>query len=198
MTVFGTIISADQVEAAFTETLKTWMPTYLHEVERQAGLDPDSLPGIRSWNNHNEFIKWPEDQLPAVIVVSPGTGSQPVRRDGGYATTFTLGLAIVVSARDLPSTRTLMKRYIAAARTAILQHPSLGGFARGTVWTAESYDDIPSGDSRTLAAGQAVFEVEVANVTDPGGGPISPEPPDPPSDWPTALSVSVTVEKEEA
>lgn len=181
--------------------LGTWMPTYIAEVERQSSLDPRSLPAIRSFTTRNEFTKWPEDQLPAVVVVSPGAAGEGIRKegDGRYRVRWVVGVAVVASARDQATTNRLAKLYIAAARAAILQHASLGGFAEGVEWEDERYNDLPPAQERTLSAAQDIFTVEVRDVLTAGSGPVDPveDPYDVPEAWPSVEAVTITVNQEE-
>lgn len=186
MTIFGSIFTAALLEDAAIEHLKAWMPTYLAEMERQNGLDPESLPMIRSYTTLNEFDAWEEEQTPAIVVVSPGTIGEPLKEGGGlYRANWALGIGCIVSARDRVSTNRVAKLYGGAIRAAIMQHESMGGVAEGAEWSSERYDDVPSEASRTLAAAQLLFEVEVRSVLDGSAGPAEPldDPYTAPADW---------------
>jgi hypothetical protein len=196
----GPIVSGRDVELAVLTFLKRWSGTYIAECERQRGRPPGSLPRIRGWTVASEFEKWPEDQLPCVLLVSPGLAEAPTPDGGGFfRAKFTLGLAVIVSTATANDTADLAKLYCAAMRAAILQHQSLEGFARGIEWLDENYDDLPSVDTRSLGAGQAIFAVEIDGFARRWNGPTTPgEPPDPdttplPTD-PTATRVVVTTQ----
>ena len=189
MNLFGRILTGEQVEDAVVATLQLWMETYLAEVERQTSRPLRSLPLPRSYQVAQEFMKWPEEIIPAVVVVSPGTDGDPVMRgDGRYEATWTVGVAIVVAAATRNDTHSLAMAYSAAVRAALTQRPSLGGFAAGTTWGGESYDDLPSEDARSLQAGYQIFNVTVEDVMNARGGPPAAVPAvDPyvdPGDWP--------------
>jgi len=170
--LFGTIKHAGQIEDMAEDFLKLWTPTYLAEMERQLGLDSKSLPHIRAWTRINEFEKWPEDQLPTVLLICPGLAEPPIKDgSGAYRAKWALGVAVVVSASTERATRNIAGIYSAAIRATLLQHRSLGGQALGVDWTDERYDDLPSEDSRSLAAARQVFVVEVADVTNAKLGP---------------------------
>lgn len=180
----GSVVTGRDVELAVLAFLKRWAGTYLAECERQRGYVPGSLPRIRTWTTANEFETWPEDQLPCCLLVSPGLIEAPLADGAGvYRAKFSLGLAVIVSARTMDETAALAKLYCAAFRAAILQHQSLEGFASGIEWLDENYDDIPSIDDRSLGAGQAVFAVEVSGFARRWNGPTTPnEPPSPDTD----------------
>lgn len=181
----GNIVTGRDVELAVLKFLKRWAGAYIAECERQRGLAPGALPRIRTWTVANEFETWPEDQLPCLLLVSPGLAEAPMPDGAGvYRAKFTLGLAVIVSARTGDETAALAKLYCAGMRAAILQHQSLEGFATGVEWIDENYDDIPSIDNRSLGAGQAIFAVEISGFARRWNGPTTPphdpaEPPDP-------------------
>src|SRR5262245_28967569 len=197
----GPIITGRDVELATIALLKRWSGTYLAECERQTARTPGSLPRVRAWTTSPDFETWPEDIIPRGLIVSPGL-IEPPKADGtgDYRARWSLGLGVVVSARTMDETMELAKLYIAALRTCILQHQSLEGFAAGVEWLDENYDDLPSIDTRSLGAGQAIFAVEVADVSRRWGGPVTPsEPPTPdtvplPTD-PTVDDVAVEVQR---
>jgi len=176
----GPMISAYDVERAALDTLRKWIDTYLGEAEAQHGRQRNSLPRPRSYTTTNSFDKWPEDQLPCVLLVSPGVLEPPqVRGDGTFYAVFSLGVAAIVSTAQMADTEELAKLYVCALRTCLIQQRSLGGFAAGTEWLDETYDDLPSEDWRSLGAGQAIFAVEVDAVAQRYHGPLlsTPQPP---------------------
>lgn len=200
----GRLVSGRDVELAALAMLKRWTPTYLAEAERQTGRDPKALPRMRSWTTTNEFEKWPEDQLPSVLLISPGLAEPPSPDGRGYyRAKFSLGLAVIVSANTADSTAALAKLYCAVLRACMVQHQSLEGFASGVDWMDETYDDLPSEDGRTLGAGQLIFAVEVEAIARRWNGPAFPsEPPDDDADPlpedPTVETVEITTQPWEA
>lgn len=196
----GKIVTGRDVELAALAVLKRWASTYLAEAEEATGRARGSLPRIRAWTTASEFEKWPEDQLPAVLLISPGLAAPP-RADGtgSYRASFALGIAAIVSTARMDETAALAKLYCATFRACLLQHQSLEGFAAGVTWADENYDDLPSIDDRSLGAGQAIFAVEVDGISTRWNGPPYPsEPPSPDTapipDDPTATAVHVVTE----
>lgn len=196
----GPIITGRDCELAALGTLRKWSPTYLAEAERQTGRTVGSLPRIRGWTTAPDFEKWPEDQLPCVLLISPGLVDVPnPDGQGFYRARFSLGLAAIVSTSQADETADLAKLYCATLRTCLLQHQSLEGFANGVTWLDENYDDLPSIDDRSLGAGKAIFGVEVSNISRRWQGPPTPaEPPtpdtDPIPDDPTVARVVIVEE----
>lgn len=202
MSIFGEIIDAGIVEEAAADTLRQWFLTYTRELELQLGLTQDSIPQPRSYTVATEIDRDVEDQLPAVVVVSPGISDEPkMEGDGSYRVTWSVGIGVFASAKDRSSTSVAIRRYCAIVRAIVLQKASLGGVASGTRWLDENYDDMDFDDGRTIGVGTVLFEVEVHNAVTRRGGPAVPTAPDPDeqpgSNWPVADPVTVTVKRRE-
>lgn len=202
MSIFGQIVTGADVEEWCLATLRKWSSTYLAELEDHHELARGALPRIRTYTTTPSFDNWPEDQLPALMLVSVGLAEPPFKQGSGeYRARWQMGLACVCSASKMEQSHRLAMLYVAAHRALLVQRPSLDGHAHGVVWQDENYDDLPLDDARSLAAGQAVFTVEVHDVTTANAGPLTPsEPPEPDptvpyGDWPTAETVDVDVER---
>lgn len=178
MSVFGDFIHAGEVETAVKDTLQTWFESYLREMERQTGRECGSLPLPRSYQVVSETsdpARWPEDQLPSIIILAPGFVEEPVREgDGSYRVRYQVSVAAMVSARDQGTTRQLSRLYGTVIAAIVLQKPSLGDFAAGVKWTSETFDDIPLDTSRSLACAIEGFVVDVDGVLTTNGGPEGP------------------------
>jgi hypothetical protein len=208
--IFSAIKIADDLEKACLDTIEAWFPVYVKELEIQ---HPDlfpvgSLPAPKSFLTADRIDRSNADLLPAIVAISPGlSGKKPAQEgDGSFRAFFHLGVGVFVVGSDRPSTKRLVRTYTAICRTIMLQKQSLGGFADGSTWLDESYDDdFNFTDDQTIGAGQVVFEVEVDGVVNRYGGPavFGGPPPDPDpveqpgSDWPTADVVTATVQVEE-
>jgi hypothetical protein len=200
MNVYGRIITRGDVRDAVTDHLQEWSQAYIGEVAVQRGKGRCDLPQFRSFRFSTEDVdKWPDDQLPACVVVCPGLADTPDRQgDGVHDGEWSVGVGVIVSARDQESTDELVGIYTAAVRAALIQHPSLGGFASGVRWIDE--DTIPSlgfDDSRTIAGGRVVLGVKVDAVVDSFGGPKA-APDDPcvdPGNYPVVQATPLTTEQ---
>lgn len=204
--LIGAIIDCDTVEKAMQATLADYLPTYLGELERLKGYTAGQIARPAGVITASEFAKWPEDQLPLIMVVSPGLEGSPVRSSGAgaYDAQWSVTVAAVVADVDELETRRLMSSYAAAIRAAVVQHKALrsslhpNGFAQFAEWRDESYSDIPFGDTRALDSCRVVFTVGVENVVTQAAGPRLPLP-DPsvdPGPWPPVTEVDVDVEPE--
>lgn len=203
MDIYGPLFSAHELEDAAIKVLMDWMPAALGKIERtyntrlvELGLgDPGSLIPPRSYRTIARFEKFPEDQIPAMVVVSPGLWEPPIKDgEGKYRAKWQVGFAIVVEAKDAETTNAVAKLYTAATRLAILQNRGLGGTARVTDWLDETYTDVPVRGSRSLASGQGVFLAEVYDVVDYKAGPneIPVDPLADPGEWPPVDNTQVT------
>lgn len=197
--IYGNIKTEGDVRHATEETLRLWLPSYLGEVAAQKDLDRDTLPMIRSWKAVPTFDQWPEDQLPAAIVVTPGTNNVPERLNREFTVDWSVGVAVVVSAKDEVSTADLIGYYAAAVRVLMIQKGSLGGFAEETHWMSERFDEHPIPEqSRTLRTAMVMFSVTVAGMNQRYGGPANPgDPTEDPGSWPTIETVTATLVKHE-
>lgn len=200
MSLFGIIKTGGDVEQAVISHLEEWVTTYLAEIERQQGIPPKSLPTVDHWVSTNEFRKWAEEQTPVGVVISPGISDDPVKDgEGTYRAKWHVGIAVVIKGRNRAEVSENAKLYAAAVRGAMLQHRSLGGFARGVEWKDETYTDVPTKSERTMGSAQSVFEIEVPETINVFAGLVTKpeEPYEDPGDLPEAETVEVTVEKED-
>jgi hypothetical protein len=200
--IFGRIVTGADVEAWVVETLRKWSSTYLAEVERQHGLAGGTLQRVRSWVRAPTFDKWPEDQLPAVLVISTGTIGEPLKDGRGrYRARWAVAVGTVCSARTRDLSHDQAELYAAAHRALLLQRPSLEGRANGVDWATEDYTDLPFDDTRSLGAGRDVFAVEVDDVVSTKAGPVTPADPapvetDPYPPWPLVETHDEVIEAE--
>ena len=205
--VFGSMISGAQVEDAVVATLQKWLSTYIAEVSAQNGYGRNDLPRIASYQVLPDFDKWPENAFPAIVVVSGGITERPKKVGGGrIQATWGFGMGVFCSANTQENTNKMAKIYTAAIRTCLLQHASLLGFAIGLDWEDETYNDLGTDDSRSIAAGRGLFTVTVDNVALAQGGPRNPvsdasdEPlydPTTPYSPVTVLEVDTQIERED-
>jgi hypothetical protein len=159
----GPIKHAGDVEAATIATLQKWLPTYLAETARQHDLTRIATP--KSWATASAYDRWPEQQLPAIIVSAPGTEGDPrVDGDRVYAADYELRVTAEVIARHGNEARLLGQLYAGAVRVAMMQRRSLGDGMRVTDWRGESNTTLEIVDRRTRFGAQNIFRVAVPNL----------------------------------
>lgn len=195
--VYGKIITLKSVRTAVENNVRKWSPDYLAEVAENDGRERDDLPLFRSYFPVANFDKLEvENQLPACVIVAPGTMSgNVVKRVKGIDARFAIGLGAVVSAMDEDSTYELAELYCAALRSLMVQHPSCDGFATGFTFLSETIEILDANAGRTLVAGIVQGGLDVTGIVDPAYGPVEPsddrtiEPPD----WPEIETVESTI-----
>jgi hypothetical protein len=198
-TVFGRIVTADDVERAALQTLKDHAEVYIAEAERQAGREIGAMARPCGFIVATQFEKWPEDQLPVVVLISPGWAG-PSRRlgDGSVIARWSLAVGVIHSAAQIERTRSNALIQLGALRTLIAQHQSLGGLAMAVECLDESNEFVPFSDTRSLFGAQSIFTVSVPEAFAYGHGPDGPwgppiDPPDPtdPPNWGRVKSADV-------
>lgn len=199
--IFGPIIAASDVEEWCWALLRKWFGTYLAEVERQHGIAEGTLQRPRAFVTAPSFDKWPEDQLPALMLVSVGLAEEPLKTGNGKVRgRWQIGAACICSARTQAESHRMAGLYGAALYALFEQRPSLDGHARGVVWQDYTIDDdLEFDDLRSLSGALAAFTVEVDGIVTTGAGPLTPgEPLTPETEpwpaWPLAETVEVAVD----
>lgn len=198
--IFGPIVTGHDVEQWVLDLLKRWSSTYLAELERTHGYEACVLPRVRGWSYGTTFDKWPEDQVPGVLVICPGLVPPPERDGAGrYRARWNVQVGCLCSARTQAESHELAQLYVAAHKLIVAQHPSLEGHAAGNAWVDETYGPLDYDDTRSLYAGYASFAIEVDDVLTSFGGPVTPS--DPLSDpcvpwepWPLVETHDETIE----
>lgn len=197
--IYGPLVLATDIEDGATLTLQTWMPQYVGRVSRKV-RNGDSLwlPAPKSYVVANDPTHWPEDQLPAIVLASPGTMGKPQRSGRLYRAFWQLQVVVYVSSNDRPATERLAKFYGGAVRSVFTAKADLGGIAAGCEWLGEKYDiRISDRDERTLGSCSNTFSVDVRDVVQALGGPSLVTPPEVvPPDWPVADHVTVNLAPE--
>jgi hypothetical protein len=190
--VFGNITVASDVEYAVRDLLQKWFPTYLREVERQTGWEGEELPSPRNYTNRNEFDALPGEELPKVVVISPGLLEEPTHPEGGgyYRAVWHLGIGVATAAQTEEEADRKVKMYGAAARAILVQNQSVDGFAIGVHWEEEKYDDLPIEDQHAnYKAANIFFGIEVENAVNRWMGPDRPdESPQLTGQWQTVIT----------
>lgn len=176
--IFGPVVSGWDVGQWVLAVLKRWSGTYLSEYERQHGIAAGTLPRIRAWRAAQTFNKWPEDQLPAIAVISVGF-AEPPRRDGrgSYAAKFLFSVGAIASARTEEKTWELCHAYLTAHRDLLLQRPSLEGRAASLRLLADDYNAQPYEDNRSIGSANTGLEILVEDIARANAGPVTPEDP---------------------
>lgn len=189
----GRIFTAATLEEAALDQLRRLLSAYGDEVAGQHGMEFPTAP--RSYTAAAQLDKWVEDQLPAVVVVSPGTSGRWEMRDGCYSAVFGLVVGVYVSASTQKATHDLVRLWPAAVRACLAQTPSLGGLVTRLEPLAERYDERPAQDRRTLGMGSVAFEARVNEIVNANAGALQAKTPPDDTPWPLVQTTDVQVDR---
>lgn len=179
VTILQNIVDASVLINGLQKHLERWIPTYLAEIDEQRGLSERGFTEIpRSFQIVPKFDNPLQDQLPAMLIVCPGNKEPPTKRgDGSFEGTYGVGIAALVKGQDQVNAQEIAKRYGGAITTAIMQRKGLQmkpEIIEDIVPRGESFTDISSGDSRTLASVTVHFDVTLKGIFNERGGPKAP------------------------
>lgn len=211
--VYGEFVGAHHLEAAVLNTLWKWLPSYQHEVSREAGMLPDHLLPIRSWRVASDMERFPEDQLPSVILVNNGLPEVPHKHndaDGNsvFLANWAVEIGVHVAAKGskvkaAPRALTLARMHALAIRLCMIQKRDEDGIM-GMVdpITERPNATLAMEDDRTTCLAVVGLLIETDHWAEWGQGPIEPMyPPEgtkPPTDrplWPYAESWDLDIGK---
>jgi hypothetical protein len=199
--VFGSVVTPDQVSQAVENQFRTWSRSYFDHVGTARGFSR-RLPSTARYRHTNDRPeKWPEDSLPCVVIF---TADAPVadRSVESITLSFTTAVAVIDSAGgedQQAATNKLVQARSFALALLLLEKPGL------SVGHVEDLGDFVFGEmdredgGRSMAAATFAFNVIVEDAFVIGPGPAVPtpdeDPPAPDQDLPTAETVEATVTK---
>ncbi len=195
--VVGPLFSPHVIEEAVIAKLRKWLPGYLSLACQEHGVK-GGIAAIKSWGLASEEDRWPEQGLPALLVVGPSrTLGEPEKNAGMYRATWPVEVGVAVAARTGPAARKYAQIYGAAIRGAILQGRSLEVEGLTTEWQGEEpATTISASSKRTIAANVNAFAVMCDRVVSWRMGPGEGKPPIP-DDWPEVTETELETEIEE-
>lgn len=172
---FGPLVLGTEPEEALQDTLEQWMETYLAFVVRKINRPDFTLPLPRSYAVSSDFDHFPEEALPAILIMCEGIRDPKKDGRGQYRATFPLKVGLFVEGRDRKSSEQLAKFYAGAIRGLVTAKGSLGNFATATTWTDEKYH-VADRNQRTIGRAEVCFNTEVRGVVRRLSGPAAPIP----------------------
>jgi len=195
-TIFGDIKDASQTEDLVLDCLNDWLPVYLREFELQRAIAADSFPHPKSFLRVNELDKFPEDQLPVILTISPGLADEPVQEgDGGrLIMPWDISVAVEIMARERMETGRFCRQYTAVIMAILMQQS--GHYCGAVDLIDVRFDDLPVEDERTIGVGVVQITAWVEDSLMRWAGPSPPPDPDtqPGSQWPGVATTVVDVE----
>jgi hypothetical protein len=200
---FGKLLSPHTIENDMVAHLKYWMPSYLGEWERETGRKPGELV-VMTYTTKTKFDRFPEEEIPMMICISPGTIGKPWKQGRSWSARWLLRVTAVCSAPTEDVTRELAHIYMSAAKDIVEQYQGINNnpSCEGVDWAGDVYSLIGSSQTRTLAASQVVFHAQYCNVVDESQGPEKPTAdetaPTDPGPWPLVGpgGATTTIQKE--
>jgi hypothetical protein len=211
--LFGPLVGPEDLIDAAVNTLRLWMPEYLADVERKAGLQPKTIPRPpvpESYHGGVDLESWIGEDTPEVMVLCKPSG-EPEHSSSFYTGKFTLtigclciGTGSVLAERPEDDARKIAS-YLGAASQLLVQQPTLGGLTERLRLTALPDVSLPDPDKRAIAQVVTEFDVWVTEVVSETAGPVGPTPQESPGyvgpeeafeDRPTVedINIKVTVE----
>lgn len=188
---WGTLVVETDIDRLVLTQLRTWLPDYLTQAEKERGLPHNLLarPVPGSFQNTLEDDSFPDGQLPAILVTTAkldGEVSKGVDEEGldRWAVGFRVHTSVVVRGRTGPETREVAAVFGGLVRRILLHkqlvihepNPELL-LVDAEVWLAPGGGVLPVEDTtkadRWLAAGSSEFVVFVDEAVS-GIGPVLP------------------------
>jgi hypothetical protein len=151
------------------------MATYLGRVNRAIGKPANWLPAPKSYTITSDWDHFPEEAVPAVLIMCPGIAKPLMDGKREYRAVFPVRVGIFVESQDRKSTDRLAKYYGAALRELLLHKGSLGNFATATAWEGEKYGTrVSDRAQRTFGTAEVELNIEVRRVVKRLSGPAAP------------------------
>ncbi len=208
--LFGPIVSNWLIEQRVIETLRSWMPEYIAELERKEGLPHGTIPrppAPESVHGGIDMESWTQDTTPQVIVVvKPQGRPDNLRGDGSYGQGYDIevGCACVSTGSELAERPEDDARatvaYLGAASMLLVQKPILGGITEQLHMTGAPTVSAPNPDRKDIALCTTTFEMWVSAIIEEGKGPVTelpreaPEFPGKEEPWPEGPEVKTAKE----
>lgn len=177
--VFGPVIGPWNVEVAVLETLKTWLPACLYDLEIKNGLQQKALgrpPSVSAYRGGLDWLSVKEEWLPAVIAVANPVG-EPERLPETIIQAFEVEVGCVVFSEEGtdPEGAARMRAgfFAAASMAAIVPRGALEGFAaQESVLVGAPRVEFFDDEQRKVAVGITTWHV-YAEILDPNAGPVT-------------------------
>lgn len=142
--------SFERVARDLLEPDRNLIGLYLDEVVRQTGANGVRSERPRTVAVRERAARFADEQLPALIVVCPGTIDDAARDgEGFYSATWQMTVAAVTQATDPDLARELASDLCCAAAAVLVQMlPRVDSRILWARWSGEATDDIPLGNGR--------------------------------------------------
>lgn len=208
--VFGDFFLYHKFENKTLDFLKLWLPGYLTEMERQAGLEVGYYARPQNYTATFDLERWPEMPLPMVSVVAIGPEGEPERHGESLSVWLRWDACIMFETNERELVHQGISIHCAALMGAVVQNGSLGqGYGRTDLLSFGEHDEQE--ESRILGMAYCSFRTLVPALFDPTAGPSSPpidpldpnapdpdpDAPDPLIPFPPVSKANVTIEQKD-
>jgi len=211
---FGPLVTPEDVTQATVSTLRLWMPEYLAEQERKAGIQHRRIPRPptpESYHGGLDFDSWIGSESPEVMVVVKPTGSPEIDPATGYTQGYSIEVGCLcigpggLFAERQEDDARIIASYLGAASMLLVHQSTLGGLAERLWMTSAPDPSLYDPDRRAIAQVVTGFEAWVVGIVLENGGPRGPTPKESPGyggpeepfkDNPEAKTETVTVKGE--
>lgn len=188
----GPLFSPHMIEEAVLASLMRRLPLYSKAALDQWGV---KLPTIESWGLvDEEEDRWPEQALPALVVIADETRNIEEHSGGWYRASWPFSVTVALEHPERVQARKYAQIYGAVIQAALLQRRSLGMTGVELQWEGQKLP-FRAEQTRTEAVSQNLFSIVVDEVVNWRLGPKSDElPEEPPGPDPEITTVEVDAE----
>jgi hypothetical protein len=167
--------SAVRVESGYVRTLEKNLQMYIDSTYQDAGFSvPAPVP--KSITRAATFDRFVENQLPALVIVSPGITEVPLKKGGGTSKRWNISwdilVGVAVTAKTKEAVHDLCRLWCYAIRACIVDFPGCDGACTQTEWVGEQYQYLTSDSRRSLAMGAVGFVSSIEGTDLPSPRPI--------------------------
>jgi hypothetical protein len=189
--VHGRLRHKGEIENEAIAALRKWLPYYLRVAAEQHEFGALATP--KTYGVVSDFDVFPEQGLPAVIVMADDSISAERDGRGYYTLTHPLNIVVVFAAASAQVARDAAHIYGAAVAAAILQKAGqLADDMLVTRYTGNASRTLDTTVKRTTVAVEHGFVVQMDKVVSDLLGPDLDEPPEEiPTDLPEITDVDV-------
>lgn len=171
----GPIVLPSDVAFAVKDTLATWVPYYLREIDDQQGRDPGTTTPPRSWSVSTEMDRWLEETPPAGLVVPGGLGDMERHgKDASYGGWFRVNIGISAGGATEEGIYDVASRLVMAVAATFAQQADMGGLAQDARFI--DANTAPT-RNRKLVAAEIITSVYVRRIV-ASRGPLLPLDPE--------------------
>lgn len=182
MSTFGTAISPRQAEKWLAAFIERWIQEYLAWYERINAIDPKTFDMPWGIQSSSEFTHWQGENLPHIVIVSPGLAEPPEREGDQVNACWNMAITVIVGGQSRSDVRDNQMAY-ATAIWAMIEHNRSAdrpNEIRGVNPVDIQFTDIPVEDSGSYGSATLVCTVDVEAVISTRGYPPEDDPRDDP------------------